>query len=231
MTRLVMAESRFNLVAEGYALDGCAEGGIVYAAIDPGRQGAVAAVRVSGPAAAPRVVAAAVIHAAGGAGYQPGSRVGAGERGGVGGRRSQLDSVRARAALRLVCQAVGDAPHVLIALEALGLRPGEGVVSTSTAGVGHGVWRGVLGPLCADQVGWTWREVQTQQVDRVMGLPPVGRALRKGLVLSYAADALVEATGASAAEWRRALTPMGGRVVSDGAGDALWMCLAMARGL
>jgi hypothetical protein len=64
-----------------------------------------------------------------------------------------------------------------------------------------------------------------------MGLPAVGRRLRKGLVLSYGVEALAEATGATAAQWREVMTPMGARVVSDGAGDALWMGLALARGL
>lgn len=222
-TRLALWPSDTSILAQGYALDGAPVGGVVYVGIDPGQHGAVGAVRVvaPGPGAAPRVVAATVVHAAGAAGYQ---------RPPVGARRAQLDPLRARAALRLVVAAVGEAPHVLVALEALGLRPGEGVVSTSTAGVGHGVWRGVLGLGAADGA-WAWREVQTQQVDRVMGLPPVGRRLRKGLVLSYGVEALTGATGATPAQWREVLTPMGARVVSDGAGDALWMALAMARGL
>lgn len=223
-TRLALWPSDTSILAQGYAQTETPAGGVVYVGIDPGQHGAVGAVRVvaPGPGAAPRVVAAAVVHAAGAAGYQ---------RALAGARRAQLDPLRARQALRLVVGAVGEAPHVLVALEALGLRPGEGVVSTSTAGVGHGVWRGVLGPLCADSVGWSWRQVQTQQVDRVMGLPAVGRKLRKGLVLSYGIEALAETTGATAAQWREVLTPMGARVVSDGAGDAVWMGLAMARGL
>jgi len=201
--------------ARGAAAPGAPAGGIVYVGVDPGQLGAVGAVRVVSPAPrqTPRVVAAAVAHAAGAEGYQ--------------GRGVRLLQARsARAALDAVVGAVGAAPHVLVALEALGLRPGEGVVSTSTAGVGHGVWRAVL-----DLSGWTWREVQTQQVDRVQGLPAVGRRFRKALVVQQGVEALSLATGATAAEWRQTLTPKGGRVVSDGAGDALWIALAMARGL
>lgn len=206
--------------ADGWAHDqaGDCPGGVIYAAIDPGQHGAVAAVRVASPGAGQvaRVVAAAVAHAGGRHGYQ--------------GQARHLDSARARAALRAVCETVGQAPHTLVALESLGLRPGESVVSTSTASVGHGVWRGVLGLAAAD-LGWAWREVQTQQVDRAMGLQPVGRTLRKSLVIYQTIEALTLATGAEAADWRRAMVPVGGRVISDGAGDALWMCLAMARGL
>lgn len=223
--RLAVCPSQTHILAAGWGQEVAPDGGITYVGVDPGQHGAVGAVRVVAPTAgqAPRVVAAAVAHAAGGGGYQR-------ARGGDGRRPASLDPLRARAALRQVVEAVGPAGHVLVALEALGLRPGEGVRSTSTAGVGHGVWRGVLALGAADGA-WAWREVQAQQVDRVMGLPAVGRALRKSLVLSYGVEALVEATGATAAEWREVMTPMGGRVLSDGAGDALWMALAMARGL
>lgn len=222
--RLALWPSPTSILAAGWGQEVAPDGGITYVGVDPGQHGAVGAVRVVAPSAGqpPRVVAAVVAHAAGGGGYQ---RAGAGT-----GRRPQLEPLRARAALRQVVEAVGPAGHVLVALEALGLRPGEGVRSTSTAGVGHGVWRSVLALGVAD-AAWAWREVQTQQVDRVMGLPAVGRALRKSLVLSYGVEALAEATGATQAQWREALTPMGARVVSDGAGDALWMALAMARGL
>lgn len=212
-----------SILARGYAQEGAAEGGIIYAAVDPGQRGAVGAVRVVTPTPRqpPRVVAAAAIHAAGVAGYHCPARTA---------RIAPLDPLRARAALRQVVDVLGGAPHVLVALEALGLRPGEGVKSTSSAGVGHGVWQTLLSVGAAD-AGWSWRLVQSQQVDRVMGLPPVGRRFRKSLVLSYGVEALSEATGATPAQWREVLTPMGGRVLSDGAGDALWMALAMARGL
>lgn len=221
--RLAVWPSQTSILAAGWGQEVAPDGGITYVGIDPGQHGAVGAVRVVAPGAgqAPRVVAAVVAHAAGGGGYQSARQAG---------RPASLDPLRARAALRQVVEAVGPAGHVLVALEALGLRPGEGVRSTSTAGVGHGVWRGVLALGAADGA-WAWREVQAQQVDRVMGLPAVGRALRKSLVLSYGVEALAEATGATQAQWREALTPMGARVVSDGAGDALWMALAMARGL
>lgn len=202
------------IAARGYAWPEARDGGVTYVGIDPGQRGAVAGVRVAlpGPRQAARVVCGVVCHASGPDGYQGGER--------------HLDARRAALAIEHVVAALGPASHVLVALEALGKRPGEGVVSTSTAGQAWGVWQAVLALR-----GWTARTVQTQAVDRVLGLQPVGRDARKMLVVYSAVQVLSGATNVDPASWRRVLTPTRARTISDGAADALWIALAMARGL
>ena len=179
-------------------------------AIDPGQRGAVAAVRLTQLG---RLEAVAIAHAGGRGGYQAGER--------------HLAPLQAWAAVEDVLGQVGQpmAPGAALwALEALGLRAGEGVASTATTARGWAVWWSVLhlslGPGCG-------REVTAQGVDARMGLPRgLGRTLRKTMVLERVGEEMVGA-GLSL----DLLTPPGGRVASDGAGDAVWMALALGRGL
>ena len=107
-------------------------------AIDPGQRGAVAAVRLSSLG---RLEAVAIAHAGGRGGYQAGER--------------HLAPLQAWAAVEDVLGRVGQpmAPGAALwALEALGLRAGEGVASTATTARGWSVWWSVLhlslGPGC-----------------------------------------------------------------------------------
>ena len=202
------------IAARGYAWPEARDGGVIYVGIDPGQRGAIGGVRVAlpGPRQAPRLVAGVVCHAGGPDGYQAGAR--------------HLDARRAALAIEHVVAALGPAAHVLVGLEALGRRPGEGVVSTSTAGQAWGVWQAVLALR-----GWTARTVQTQAVDRVLGLQPVGRQARKMLVVYSTVEVLAGATHVAPAAWRQVLTPTRARTISDGAADALWIALGLARGL
>jgi hypothetical protein len=203
-----------DIVARGYQWPAARDGGVVFVGIDPGQRGAVAAVRTvqQEPRSAARVVSAVVCHAGGAGGYQGSART--------------LDPRRAALAIEHVVAAAGPAGHVLVAIEALGRRPGEGVVSTSTAGLSWGVWQAVLALR-----GWTYRTVQTQAVDRALGLQPVGRVARKALITYQTALVLSAATSSTEAQWREVLTPGRGRTVSDGGADALWIALGLARGL
>lgn len=174
-----------------------------YIGIDPGQHGAVAAIRVWGEGAALAI------------------RWGHGRDGYHG---AHLSAVTARRVIGEVLDEVGGtADEVVVGLEALGKRPGEGVRSTSTAGENWGVWRSVL------ELDWEHqsRIVQTQVVDRRMGLPRgMGRAVRKALVIieACAAATRLGVPGVS-------LVPPGGRMPSDGAADALLIALALERGL
>ena len=121
---------------------------------------------------------------------------------------------------------LGHAHKEFIGLEARESDPGEGEVLTKTAGQAWGVWQAVLALR-----GWTARTVQTQAVDRVLGLQPVGRQARKMLVIYSTVEVLAGATHVAPAAWRQVLTPTRARTISDGAADALWIALGLARGL
>jgi hypothetical protein len=92
-----------------------------------------------------------------------------------------LDHAGAVAALELVGATRGD----LVFLEALGIRPRNGVRSTRTAAVSWAAWHGacsVLGLVCAVR--------STVSMDRAAGLPrhPPGRKARKACVCRWASE-------------------------------------------
>ena len=92
-----------------------------------------------------------------------------------------LDHAGAVAALELVGATRGD----LVYLEALGIRPRNGVKSTRTASVSWAAWHGacsVLGLVCAVRL--------TVSMDRSAGLPrhPPGRKARKACVCRWASE-------------------------------------------
>lgn len=176
-------------------------GPIVFVGIDPGQRGAVAAVRSWGGS-----TRAAVVFGGGASGYHgPTLRAGAAQM----------------AIAEVVAQVGGGADPVVVGLERLGLRESEGVRSTSTASESWGVWRAVLELHYPD----SHRLVQTQQVDRAMGLPQGMGAARKVLVIHEVSTSLAR-VGV-----RLSLVPPGGRVPSDGAADALLIAMALERGL
>jgi hypothetical protein len=173
-----------------------------YIGIDPGQHGAVAALRL-----APQSAAVALRFGHGRDGYHG----------------PHLAAKTVRRVLAEVIAEVGGAGHeVIIGIEALGKRPGEGVRSTSTAGENYGVWQAVLDLDWEDQ----HRVIQTQTVDRAMGLPRGMGKVRKGLVIVEARAAALRLGVPSVS-----LVPPGGRAPSDGAADALLIALALQRGL
>ena len=92
-----------------------------------------------------------------------------------------LGHSEALAALELVGASRGD----LVFLEALGIRPKNGVRSTRTASVSWAAWHGacsVLGLVCAVR--------STVSMDRAAGLPrhPPGRKARKACVCRWASE-------------------------------------------
>ena len=175
---------------------------LTFIGIDPGQHGAVAAIRVAREGAALAL------------------RWGHG-RGGYHGAHLSAQTAR-RVIAEVLAEVGGVGAEAIIGLEALGKRPGEGVRSTSTAGENWGVWRSVLELDWEDQ----HRIIQTQSVDRAMGLPRGMGRVRKGLVIVEVCAAALRlgVPGVS-------LVPPGGRMPSDGAADALLIALALERGL
>ena len=103
------------------------------------------------------------------------------------------------------------------ALEALGLRPGEGVRATATAAASHAAW---VAALDLARGPGRWRLVQPQAWGARAGLPAgLPRPLRKAVAIAEARRLVGDGP-----------LSRGRAGPSDGAADAVLMALALARG-
>jgi hypothetical protein len=164
-----------------------------YVGVDPGQRGAIARVTVD---AEGRVVAHLLLH---GRDYH--------------GRQLRIGPCVEALREAGVVEADG------VAVEALGLRPGEGVRATATAAASWAVWQAALDQLRGPG---RYAVVDPQRWGRVVGLRAgLGRPIRKAMAVRLAAELL----GA-----RACLVPPRGREPSDGAADAVLLAYASGRG-
>lgn len=182
--------------------------------IDPGQSGAVAGLLyvpvldLEGKPVRTRLSCAVILHAGGRAGYYGGL--------------PELMPQEARAALaeavRRARLGFGGPTVTMVRLEEIGRRPDESMRASATAEASHKVWRDLL----ASTFPGRWAKVSTAKADVDAGVPRrrAGRDGRKADVIDFAREEL-------GPEFRHLLIPVGGRLESDGAADAVVLAASM----